>query len=78
MGKSSKSITLSLLGSTLLVVGCNRREEDGRNAPGGYMGGGRGVMVAPRIGGYGGGGAASVGASSRGGFGSSGASAVGS
>lgn len=86
MGKSSKSITLALIGSALLLSGCGRDEDEGQDweqdpnqkqASGGHRAGG-GVFIVPRVGGgFGGGGAPGVGGSARGGFGSSGAHGVG-
>ena len=86
MGKSSKSITLALIGSAFLLSGCaNNEEEEDQNQnqiPNQAAGaGGRtgGVFIRPRIGGggYGGGGMSSAGASARGGFGGTGSVGAG-
>ena len=81
MPKSSKAITLALIGSSFLLGGCNRNDDENANQAVGGHGGGRGVFIGPRIGtGFGGGGGTGVSAtpSARGGFGSTGASGVGS
>ena len=78
MDRSSKAITLALIGSAFLFAGCQNNEEEQNQNQQNAGGGGRGVFIAPRIGGgYGGGGRAGGGVSSapsaRGGFGSTGA-----
>lgn len=82
MGRSSKSITLALIGSALMLSGCADEEEDQDQNANQVAGAGRhsgGVFIAPMIGGgYRGGGMSSPGASARGGFGATGSVGVGS
>ncbi len=77
MLKSSKTITLVLIGSTLLLAGCNRDDEENNQTT---AAGGRGVYISPRVGSGFGGGTSRVGTapSARGGFGSTGVSGIGS
>jgi hypothetical protein len=81
MDKSSKVISLALIGTAFLVGGCSRQDEEENNQQAGNHVGGRGVFIAPRIGGgFGGGGRGGVGTapSARGGFGSTGSFGAGS
>jgi len=88
MNRSSKAITLALIGSALFLNGCGEtepeveEEENGTaNAATPHRGGG-GVFIVPRLGGRmgggGGGGGMSSAPSARGGFGSTGSASVGS
>jgi hypothetical protein len=78
MEKSSKVISLALIGSAFLIGGCQREEDQENNQQTANGGTGRGgVYIAPRLGGgYGGGGGGGVSTapSARGGFGSTGSS----
>jgi hypothetical protein len=79
MDRSSKAITLALIGSSFLLGGCGEpevEEEDNNQATAGtqqHHGGG--VFIAPRIGGGMGGGVATS-PSARGGFGSTGSASA--
>ena len=78
MDRSSKAITLALIGSALFLSGCDEPEdEDGE--PNGQAAGARhhggGVFIGPRIGGGGAGGVATS-PSARGGFGSTGSASA--
>jgi hypothetical protein len=80
MDRSSKTITLALIGSAFLLGGCQDQEQQeaqqNQQTTQNGSGGARGVYIAPRIGGGYGGGGAGGGVSSapsvRGGFGSTG------
>jgi len=83
MNKSTKAISLVLMGSALALAGCSSRtdnEDDdriGSNGSHGVYGGSR--VIAPRFGGgVGGGGSVSAGPSARGGFGGTGGVGSGS
>ncbi len=83
MQRSSKAITLVLLGSAFVIGGCSEDEDEevAREQNQGAQGhGGRGIFIAPRIGGGMMGGGRGVGAapSARGGFGGTGSVGVGS
>lgn len=81
MQRSSKAISLVLIGSALLIGGCGEDEEVAQEPNQGAQGhGGRGIFIVPRIGGGMMGGGRGVGAapSARGGFGGTGSVGVGS
>jgi hypothetical protein len=79
MDRSSKAITLALIGTAVLFGGCGNDEENQEQnngqATAGHRGGG--VMILPRIGGGGGNGGVATSPSARGGFGSTAPASVG-
>ena len=84
MNKSTKAISLVLMGSALALAGCSSRTDDdddnrvGNNRGHGVYGGSR--VIASGFGGgvRGGGGSVSAGPSARGGFGGTGGAGIGS
>jgi hypothetical protein len=82
MDRSSKAITLALIGSAFLLGGCSdpeiEEEEQNGQATAGQQHHGGGVFIAPRIGGFGGGagGGVATSPSARGGFGSTGSASA--